>query len=812
MPANRKGDIAHWLELVRRYAIDGYVKQAAENNDTSFEQAFASLAHAYLRERAPTLLDYELGFQLLDRSDDNKYAAGVFAFRVGERMLFAPVFFIKGELKGHELLYLRDQDLFIPLKENWLNDLLSKKPRTMGHGRPRDVANMGARQPDFSRLVISPGKYANDRSLDQHPVARKYASYVRPFLPVYGHLSSASLSDAVQDLSAHCRERLNLEHFLKQASLPALQVAVDIFRRKPLLAKAFDQWHGLETLQTAIKSAKARMESKSLLDDPYAAVNKNRCVTGSLLDHVKTAEDGQPDYLRKVVIVTMSSQLEGFPDDLTESEKEKLQEDQVLIKDDRDDDEVSIAVDVETTKRLTNPTETGIYHILTSEGEFRRCLVVTGPHGPSGSRPIVTVVALDGDSRDWTNAEAKDVWSVGPEEASVLSDCEGWAKWFDGLPEGSISENMADMVMLVGPDRSATCPARIYHEIGSDGETTRYDAHFSCGCDNLPYSRGLARYHGGRSYGFDQYDPYRDGERLHVNAKRGLKIHSAAGDVFVPSGFKVLKLGDSCHGSLRLGRLFDASLNIAKNSWPMKLACHGSRYSINGGPEMDEVSSLVSLVRQHGLREAAGRQLLQRAKTAARYNKSTSCRIKYANPHMAQNSSYGVPAPMPESMDYNPLGFRNQTMTSVSQDYEIPELSAQNNDPSIYNVNPEFDREPYNVEGVQKAMETGQKEVFDVSMIGTMLKAVRDDTMIDRYVPDIIKGMDRVARVLLMLYAHQDQFAKRFGQHDIPELEDSLRNTFEAVGDVVLYLKRRSIEPYPEETVPGIDLSATADI
>jgi hypothetical protein len=45
--------------------------------EAEFERTFADLAHARLRDRAPGLLDYMVGFQLLDKSDDDTHAVGV---------------------------------------------------------------------------------------------------------------------------------------------------------------------------------------------------------------------------------------------------------------------------------------------------------------------------------------------------------------------------------------------------------------------------------------------------------------------------------------------------------------------------------------------------------------------------------------------------------------------------------------------------------------------------------------------------------------------------------------------------------------
>ncbi len=161
---------------------------------------------------------------------------------------------------------------------------------------------------------------------------------------------------------------------------------------------------------------------------------------------------------------------------------------------------------------------------------------------------------------------------------------------------------------------------------------------------------------------------------------------------------------------------------------------------------------------------------------------------------------------------YNPMGFQGQTMGTYEEEQVIPDMQAANTDPSVYNVNPANMPDPMDVNAVQQAASTGQKEVFDTAMIGSMLRAVRDDTMIDRYLPDLVKGMDRLGRILFMFYWHQDQFADRYGKQDLPELEDSLRNAFEMCGDVILFLKQKTIEPYPEEDVQSLDLGDTADV
>ena len=158
MARQKDGSVAYWLSVLQGKQL-GWAKQAelgGDGQDIPFEQAFSNLAHAYLRDKAPSLLDYEVGFQLLERNQDNTKSVGVMAFKVGPQWIYAPVFFLRGELKGHELLYLKDQDMFVPMKENWLNYILNRKPNILGDGVNRNTKDLGLLAPDLQQLKVSP--------------------------------------------------------------------------------------------------------------------------------------------------------------------------------------------------------------------------------------------------------------------------------------------------------------------------------------------------------------------------------------------------------------------------------------------------------------------------------------------------------------------------------------------------------------------------------------------------------------------------------------------------------------------------------
>ena len=168
--------------------------------ETEFEQAFSSLAFAYLRDKAPRLLDHMVGFQLVDRNDDNTKAMGVFGFKVGNQWLYAPVFFLNGDLKGHELLYIKSNDSFVPMKENWVNYIMSRKPHVLGEEtEAENLSELGGVYPDIRSLSVSPsiggGKQASSNDWVKGILPLIAAFKVKAANSLYrGHQSTAKIS------------------------------------------------------------------------------------------------------------------------------------------------------------------------------------------------------------------------------------------------------------------------------------------------------------------------------------------------------------------------------------------------------------------------------------------------------------------------------------------------------------------------------------------------------------------------------------------------------------------------------------------
>ena len=112
-------------------------KQAAvtATSDSDIEKAFSDQASGFVENKLAPLMKapYSIGFEIVRKNDDNTRMVGIFAFKVDENILFAPVFFLNGEIKG-PILYRCDTRTFVPANKDWANYLIEAIENAEGKG------------------------------------------------------------------------------------------------------------------------------------------------------------------------------------------------------------------------------------------------------------------------------------------------------------------------------------------------------------------------------------------------------------------------------------------------------------------------------------------------------------------------------------------------------------------------------------------------------------------------------------------------------------------------------------------------------
>jgi len=110
-----------------------------------FETKFGILADATINDKLPAIQKHAIGFQVIDtEGDNNEKAVGIAAYKVGSRMVYVPMFWLNGRCKGGETMYLKSEDMFLPLSEVWLNFVETGKDFATGVVRAKDSSQKGS--------------------------------------------------------------------------------------------------------------------------------------------------------------------------------------------------------------------------------------------------------------------------------------------------------------------------------------------------------------------------------------------------------------------------------------------------------------------------------------------------------------------------------------------------------------------------------------------------------------------------------------------------------------------------------------------
>lgn len=86
----------------------------------AIESTLADLAVSIVSERLPNLFDGYVGFELIKKNDEGTRAAGLLGFTVGKQLVNIPVMFLGGQVKGTEMIYIKEVDRFVAALRQWV--------------------------------------------------------------------------------------------------------------------------------------------------------------------------------------------------------------------------------------------------------------------------------------------------------------------------------------------------------------------------------------------------------------------------------------------------------------------------------------------------------------------------------------------------------------------------------------------------------------------------------------------------------------------------------------------------------------------
>lgn len=762
-----------------------------------FERSFADLAYAVLKDKAPKLLDYMVGFQVVDKNEEDTKAAGVFGFKVGKQWFYAPMFFLNGELKGSELLYIKGQDNFVPLQENWVNYLINRKPMVLGERVPYKEQDIYAAGPDFSIFSRSPIRNSFDKvsahsactggseglcgsvvmgeAFDLEPALRCFT--VSPNGPTFKEAA----------------ERSDLRNVIKEVGRPASRYLVQLMGDFPKLAGVLSKYYSGEDLlppgrapvpirvtapsaQALEKAGLSRREFNWWVKRAMKGDQPSKPVSILLKEAgVNGLRDIRPVYPQliaepneelpsiapsgaRVCVLTKSSNLDSL--ELSDDERTAIMVDGYAVRDERSDLEKT-AVYLEEDMHAGEVDEPAMYFLLTKTAEARPHICCDG-------------LIIDPKTASWRTYAPT-------EELPVLShaDTEAWHTEFNKLPSISSMEKGAAYVIF--SNTGTTYGPLLVKE--ADGATFK-----ASGCeDHWKYKLVV---------GGTETSARRIGDTL-----------------FMPPTSRVMKVASRESLADGIGSPSDVHVFLTKTAGMelMTVWSNGSDYQLEFREAFSSPKPLVksasTLIREYGVTKAAAQMML----SAAHKDGSSTFFIKQSQQSLGQPGGYlgpGHDAPAVNGLD-NLAQYDSRL--GVPVEYHSSELAPVENydtynNEEIYNP---LTTDPRAQTAAIQAADMGQKEVLDTSVLAGLVKAMDTDPIVDKYLGDLVVGQDRLGRLLFMFYWHNDKFRERYGDDEMAELEDSLRNVFKGTGDLVLFLKKKSIEPDASLIGSDVDLKET---
>lgn len=732
-------------------------KRAAElPDDKEVEMVFMEQAYNHIQNKARPLMKspYQLGFEIVEKNDTNTKMIGVFAFRVGATLIYSPVFFLNGDIKGSDLMYNHKEKWIHPQTPDWCEFELAKIENQEGKAISRDQAKKVPMQMNLQKIV-------------RPEFHRKSASlWLNPDVDIEDkELPSANWAEVKDHMkiekSAVERESLQFGELLGDYLEQSAPEGIDALAN--LMEKASHQFNNYlyqrlpEGFFECDSFYKSKQEKKASTDEGTVKLH-----LGRFNPHNKQA--------------SMEEQMEDAYS--WEDNRPKTTVEEAYVVNENEED------------LMETPTEMGKYKVLLKGGYFIDCVVVPcaqqydkyddhypvaydSEYGLSDKHPGFTIVNLD--NKESKRVETK-LYTTGKDENYDFGCCS------DRPVQGSFN-----IVVYNGKALKNTFCRK---KSTKDGITT-------CYCDN-----GYASEYNKCTIVINPELEKSDPERF----------------VFKPEDVQFIKVKttseeyDSSHKrpayiTCDVGNETDMSTYLlktanAENMSVIKVQQLARGFTVKSGSDQyDNLNSIgleayfiancgTSVENAKDLAKAASQNIVTRvmAKKAA-----TQIRLDEREEFTQNyNSDFGIREEHPETFILvNNGDTQGHPDHRVGDKYDNEGMSSDYM--SLLNMTPE--------ELMQKAEESGSDSVLEHGLIGSLSRTYNALPMVEKYIRDMKTGLDAKGRLLFLFYWRPEDFIEAYGTDDQAEIENMLISSFQSDGDLVLELLKKSPEMSEYQTV-----------
>ena len=782
-------------------------KSAQEQPDeTQFAQDFANLAFQFLQDRAPALMDYILGFEVVDRAENGTRAVGIFGFKIDGDYYYVPAFFMNSQVKGVDSILAKKTNSFVPLTEEWINYIINRKANEIGSEAPKSDSTDNAadfENPNFDFL--------------QRPTVGPLGG-PKPYKTAEAEEKGWTLQDAWENMRDRAKLLLQKDAEFRKA-FAGLMCSVN-HRRPPFDKEA----EAVEVKNYILKVGGPKAE-RTLLNACRNIKMANAAMEfydGFKAFHV----DSYPDHGRgcymlrkqaqelevKSVRITLTSDAQN------EDQARDIVEDGFTVLDKRDDDHKSEVIETDYEKMFQNPDRNGVYDVLVGGGATKKAYVFSADRilhrGQAGTMfvyfPDNNQVIQARNQDIMTEGGCKDGSEVPFKEARTIPNVELHKKYIFVSKEG-----MALPVFTV---------TKVVKNVG---DRPIVDGYFDYdGYQFMPNINDDFTNHWARDEWHDRNGLVKERE-FHIGAielasfKGSPKLNG--GNVVLPADWKAFEVGDdfsdyempvASDGDKRrakhkytLGSLLSLSDDLRKEG-AAKLDIRSDSgddfyFSFDSGSftgTMPYKKASVELVTRLGLDYHDAKRLLKKAavsgnvKVLVKLGQMVGVAPNDPREQTPEQDPYtGLPVYQTPFVDESTAPFTNVELPPQDnpQGENLEGEMTRNSEGGSGGGEAEFDPEAQQL--AQDAAKLGQKHVFDKAAIGGLAKVYDTGAVVDSYLPEFIQAVDRLGRVMFLYYWKHNDFIERYGTDDTIEMEDTLRNVFKMLGKLTLDLRQKAV-------------------
>lgn len=719
----------------------------------SFEMKFGRIAERQLREQTQALVPFKVGFQLLDKTDNNDRAFGVYAFIINDVWAYMPVIYHNGNLYGMDMLYLKTPNIVVPATDSWINVLKEEGRQSMG--RPYTKADEKTEDVAYAEDM--------DTDMDSFPYAFKTAS-----LDPESLISPKTLRRMLQI------GLWDMDLLGKTASLgeDASLVLGRTLMSNPEYLNSVFRFYTPEVLQKF-----AAMAGETYAD--FANDSGETSAEPSTPGTVDT-EPIDPD---KVVFIEGPGSDEAKQ--LTEAEKRVLLRTGVFVKDEREDRSQVFYGTVHDKVHQT-PNEPGLYRLLMADGSYRAALII--PLRPELDSPRDAAVVDLQDPKGYYRFPLNHLLATRINTMQDLPLTETGKQVFGTDATRSklddiLSEDYSRNVLLIrGSGESLELDVSVPWDSTNQKRDPSNATFREIGAKQRP-SRVRENSSKMEMPGLDNSN-----KQLVFTGKPDGKLSSDSASVYIPSDTRMfVQHSYNDRDAFRPGTLdtLQEQLISRHQLAPLSVMEKEGEFSLKGSrgrwtPFMSEVAALRNLVVTRGIFAGQAKQIL---KEAERSHIPLQLLMKYA-------AGYGEVEGNPEMRTGSPVA--RQATTTITEK-AAPKVMPQD----AINI-------------ASRAAESGNKDLFDVASLNGLIRASDPENLKRENLVPLIRAMDATGRLRILLARRRTLFEDRYGRDGLTELEDALKDLFRQEGEVILFLKQKKLyQGQGTETILG---SLTQDV